>query len=50
MTLAELGWNDDFRAKYAEWVSKTDVRPDVEALAPFYRELITEYFPSELAW
>src|SRR5258705_6589353 len=27
MTLAELGWNDDFRAKYAEWVSKTDVRP-----------------------
>ncbi len=27
MTLAELGWNDDFRGKYAEWVSKTDVRP-----------------------
>ena len=27
MTLAELGWNDDFRAKYAEWASKTDVRP-----------------------
>jgi ribosome biogenesis GTPase len=27
MTLFELGWNDDFRAKYAPWASKEDVRP-----------------------
>jgi ribosome biogenesis GTPase len=27
MTLIELGWNDDFRAKFAEWASTDDVRP-----------------------
>jgi inositol oxygenase len=30
--------------------SKGETRPDVTALTPFYRELIDEYFPAELAW
>ena len=30
--------------------SKGHERPDVAALAPYYRELIAEFFPSELAW
>jgi inositol oxygenase len=30
--------------------SKTDERPDVAALTPYYRELIAEYFPPELRW
>jgi len=30
--------------------SKSDARPDVESLKPFYRELIDEFFPPELAW
>jgi inositol oxygenase len=30
--------------------SKTDERPDVEGLTPFYQELIAEYFPPVLAW
>ena len=30
--------------------SKSDSRPDVERLKPFYLELIDEFFPTELAW
>lgn len=30
--------------------SKGDDRPDVEALAPYYKELIAEYFPPVLNW
>ena len=30
--------------------SKGHEKPDVAALAPFYRELIAEYFPSTLRW
>jgi len=30
--------------------SKGEDRPDVPALTPFYRELIDEFFPAELAW
>lgn len=30
--------------------SKSDKRPDVEALTPYYRELIDEYFPPEVSW
>jgi inositol oxygenase len=30
--------------------SKSAERPDVEALKPYYQELIAEYFPPEIAW
>jgi inositol oxygenase len=30
--------------------SKGDAPPDVEAVAPYYRKLIDEYFPAEIAW
>lgn len=30
--------------------SKGHDRPDVEALTPFYKDLIAEYFPTPLAW
>lgn len=30
--------------------SKTLVRPDVEGLKPFYKELIAEYFPDKIRW
>lgn len=30
--------------------SKSDERPDVEELKPFYLDLIAEFFPSEIAW
>lgn len=30
--------------------TKSDKRPDVPALEPFYRELIDEYFPTTLKW
>ncbi len=30
--------------------SKSAVRPDVAALTPYYRELISEYFPERLHW
>ena len=30
--------------------SKGHDRPDVAALAPYYRELIAEFFPAEIAW
>lgn len=50
--------NDTDRAMF-RWVrafnpydlySKSHERPDVEALAPYYRELIAEYFPPVLDW
>jgi inositol oxygenase len=30
--------------------SKGAQRPDVEALMPFYRELVDEFFPTALRW
>ena len=30
--------------------TKTDVRPNVEELRPFYEELIAEFFPSKISW
>ena len=30
--------------------SKGDERPDVEALSPYYRELVEEFFPTPLRW
>ena len=30
--------------------SKSDIAPDVEALRPFYQDLIDEFLPSELDW
>lgn len=30
--------------------SKTPVKPDVQALRPYYEDLIAEYFPSKLSW
>jgi inositol oxygenase len=30
--------------------SKSDVRPDVEGLRPYYEELIAEHFPPVLSW
>ena len=30
--------------------TKSSGRPDVNALKPFYEELIAEYFPAEIAW
>ncbi len=30
--------------------SKSDRRPDVEALTPYYQELIHEFFPAEIDW
>lgn len=30
--------------------SKGEERPDVAALTPYYRELIAEFFPAEIAW
>lgn len=45
--------------KLFEWVrafnpydlySKSDKRPDVDALRPYYEELIAEYFPGEIRW
>lgn len=30
--------------------SKTPVRPDVQALRPYYEDLIAEYFPAEIRW
>ena len=45
--------------KMFEWVrafnpydlySKSDTRPDEEAIRPYYEELIAEYFPPQLRW
>ena len=30
--------------------SKSDTRPDLDELRPYYDELIREYFPAELRW
>ncbi len=30
--------------------SKADKKPDVEALKPYYRELIEEFLPGEIRW
>ncbi len=50
---------DDRDRKLMDWVrafnpydlySKGHERPDVAALTPYYRDLIAEFFPAELAW
>lgn len=54
----EWMFDDDDAANF-EWVrrfnpydlySKSDVRPDVAALKPYYLDLIAEFFPDEIAW
>jgi inositol oxygenase len=50
--------NDDDRRLFAavrafnpyDLYSKTPVKPDVQALRPYYEDLIAEYFPSTLKW
>jgi inositol oxygenase len=50
---------NDHDRKMLDWVrlfnpydlyTKSDVPPDVEALRPFYDDLIREYFPKPLSW
>lgn len=50
---------DDKDMKMLEWVkefnkfdlySKSDSVPDVEAVSPYYEELIAKYCPGELSW
>jgi inositol oxygenase len=50
---------DEKDRKMFEWVrifnaydlySKSDSRPSVKELGPFYRDLIAAYFPAEIAW
>ena len=43
-----LGWVRRFNPY--DLYSKGHERPDVEALTPYYRELIDEFFPPRLAW
>jgi inositol oxygenase len=43
-----FAWVDDFN-QY-DLYTKRDERMDVEALKPFYEQLITEYFPPKIAW
>ena len=45
---AMFAWVNEFN-QY-DLYSKSDERPDVARLRPFYEELINEYFPQELAW
>ncbi len=51
-----MTWHD---RRMMDWVrrfnpydlySKGHVRPDVAALAPYYRDLIAEFFPDRIAW
>jgi inositol oxygenase len=44
----KLPWLDLF-SNY-DLYSKTEERLDIEALMPYYRELIAEFFPEELDW
>jgi inositol oxygenase len=50
---------DDRDREMIEWVrkfnpydlySKGDTRPDAKALAPYYKDLIAEFFPTEINW
>ncbi len=50
---------DDHDRKMFDWVrkfnkydlySKSDKRPDVDRLRPYYQELIDDFFPAQLAW
>ena len=56
----EYGWlmNDEDREMF-RWVrefnqydlyTKSDVRPDVDGLMPYYRELVDKYFPEAIWW
>lgn len=45
---ALLPWVLEFN-KY-DLYSKSDYRPDVEELRPFYEDLIAEFFPAKLRW
>ena len=50
---------NDYDREMFDWVrrfnpydlyTKSSVRPDVEALTPFYKDLIDEFFPEKLNW
>ena len=50
---------DDHDREMFSWVrefnpydlySKSDVRPDVDSLRPYYDDLISEFLPAELDW
>ena len=41
-------WVDAFNPY--DLYSKSDTKPDVEKLKPYYQELIAEFFPRELRW
>ena len=50
---------DEHDREMFEWVrkfnpydlySKSDTRPDIKELGPFYWDLIDEFFPAEIAW
>jgi inositol oxygenase len=43
-----MKWVKEFN-KY-DLYSKVDVRPDVQALRPYYEDLISEFFPAEIRW
>lgn len=43
-----MKWVKEFN-KY-DLYTKTDVRPDVEALRPYYEDLIKEFFPDQIRW
>ena len=43
-----MKWVKEFN-KY-DLYSKVDVRPNVDALKPFYEQLIAEYFPAKIRW
>ena len=43
-----MPWIKEFN-KY-DLYTKTDVKPDVQTLKPYYEELISEFFPSQIRW
>ena len=45
---AMMPWVKEFN-RY-DLYTKTDVRPDVQGLRPYYEELIAEFFPAKIRW
>ena len=43
-----MKWVKEFN-KY-DLYSKVDKRPDIEALKPYYLDLIAEFFPDQIRW
>ena len=43
-----MKWVKEFN-KY-DLYTKTDTRPDVQALRPYYEDLIAEFFPAKIRW